>query len=706
METQSTNARFLPSKYIQPIRFTVVFFFISMLLSPSSLLQGEKHLSLNQLQQRYGGILSLTSEMLWRYHPGDNLEWAEPGFDDRHWQPVHGGKGIREAVENNWTGSGWFRCRFRIDETLKREFCAIFLRQMGAAEVYLNGKRIHRMGAIKQENGKKTFNRHDNWEIFSFDKSDTQVVAIRYINPSAALHHSLGIDTGFLIYFVKVRRSLPNIFRREMGLTAYKIRLTIIPFVLAIIHIFLFLFYPPMKENLYYSICLVGFAGFFYCVMERFLAADPAVIVFCYRAGPFLNVFTVTFLLLTSYFIVYQKLPRRFFFFAVSAGAVGVWGFFKPIGAINFALFGFSVLVIFECLRAFIKDKPPGKKGIWIILCGVVTLAALSVYQACGVLVDMIAFQYTDPPREFYRLYTYGGAVFIICMSLYLSYQFSRINKNLEARLVEVNELSEKNLQQEREARKQEMEHRLLEADNARKTRELEEARQLQLSMLPETVPNVPGYDIKVFMETAAEVGGDYYDFHVGEDNILTAVIGDATGHGMKAGTMVATIKGLFGTYNESIEIPGFFSKCSEIIKGMHLGNLYMAMLILKINGNKITASSAGMPPALIFRAQTQTVEELLLKAPPLGGFTDFTYRQAETVIDEGDIVLLLSDGFPERFNEDDDMLGMAIVRHAFQEIAKESPDRVIEELNEVSEKWSGGRPQDDDITFMVIKAV
>jgi serine phosphatase RsbU (regulator of sigma subunit) len=49
-------------------------------------------------------------------------------------------------------------------------------------------------------------------------------------------------------------------------------------------------------------------------------------------------------------------------------------------------------------------------------------------------------------------------------------------------------------------------------------------------------------------MKTVAEVGGDYYDFHTGKDGILTAVIGDATGHGMKAGTMVTAFKSLFST--------------------------------------------------------------------------------------------------------------------------------------------------------------
>lgn len=86
----------------------------------------------------------------------------------------------------------------------------------------------------------------------------------------------------------------------------------------------------------------------------------------------------------------------------------------------------------------------------------------------------------------------------------------------------------------------------VMQAENDRKTEELEEARQLQLSMLPKELPALQNLDIAVYMKTATEVGGDYYDFNVSIDGTLTVVLGDATGHGMKAGTMVTTTKSLF----------------------------------------------------------------------------------------------------------------------------------------------------------------
>src|SRR5581483_1809444 len=73
-----------------------------------------------------------------------------------------------------------------------------------------------------------------------------------------------------------------------------------------------------------------------------------------------------------------------------------------------------------------------------------------------------------------------------------------------------------------------------IEAENEQRAKELEEARQLQLSMLPKAVPQLPHWEIAALMQTATEVGGDYYDFHLSGDGTLTISVGDATGHGLK----------------------------------------------------------------------------------------------------------------------------------------------------------------------------
>lgn len=178
--------------------------------------------------------------------------------------------------------------------------------------------------------------------------------------------------------------------------------------------------------------------------------------------------------------------------------------------------------------------------------------------------------------------YIYGALALGIAMSVFLSRRFAKTNEELEVQLEQVRDLSERTMVHERQAREAEIERRLLEADNSRKTEELEEARKLQLSMLPQEIPSLSELDIAVYMRTASEVGGDYYDFLLDQDDTLTVAVGDATGHGMKAGTLVAVIKGLVHQLRSG-ELPRVFETISGVIRSMNLGNLYMSLTLLRI---------------------------------------------------------------------------------------------------------------------------
>jgi serine phosphatase RsbU (regulator of sigma subunit) len=167
---------------------------------------------------------------------------------------------------------------------------------------------------------------------------------------------------------------------------------------------------------------------------------------------------------------------------------------------------------------------------------------------------------------------------------------------------------------------------------------------------------------------------------------------------------MVASMKSLFGTYDKHTHIPDFFTRCSNIIKGMKLGNLYMAMLLVKISGHKLKASAAGMPPILIYRNDTGTIEEIVMKGMPLGGPAGFSYIENGTDLNPGDTLLLMSDGLPELFNEEMQMLDYPRVKEMFKESAEKSADEIILYMNESGEKWRKGKAQDDDITLVVVK--
>lgn len=291
--------------------------------------------------------------------------------------------------------------------------------------------------------------------------------------------------------------------------------------------------------------------------------------------------------------------------------------------------------------------------------------------------------------------WAYGIYIVLLASALYGIRRFE-INRREQKMLVRESELR---------AKAAEAENRALEAENARKTKELEEARALQLSMLPHEVPNVPGLEIAVYMRTATEVGGDYYDFHTGPDGELTVAFGDATGHGMQAGTIVTLVKGMFTSDASRMELPAFFNHCSRSIKGIRLGRLLMAFSMLRFRGTAFSFSSAGMPPLFIHRRATGAIDEVLLKAMPIGSMRHFPYQVHEDRLDPGDTLLLLSDGLPEQKNAAGDMFDYARVADTLRRAVHGTPEEIIRSLMADADSWMANAVQDDDITLLAIRA-
>lgn len=277
-----------------------------------------------------------------------------------------------------------------------------------------------------------------------------------------------------------------------------------------------------------------------------------------------------------------------------------------------------------------------------------------------------------------------------------LAHAFNRMAEDLEQNQARL-------LEQERIRREQEVERRVLETENARRGRELEEARRFQLSLLPGELPQLEDLDLAVSMRTATEVGGDYYDFRRGSDDRLTLAVGDATGHGVAAGTMVTVAKSLFTTAGE-VRPSTFLAEASGVIRGMRLGRVSMALLVAAYRDGRLVLSAAGMPPALVHRAGEGRVEEVLVPGMPLGSFSDPTYEDVEVELAPGDTVLLVSDGFPELPDPSGEPLGYERARAAFAATAHGRPAEIISALERVADRWRREGPIADDMTFVVLR--
>ncbi len=290
--------------------------------------------------------------------------------------------------------------------------------------------------------------------------------------------------------------------------------------------------------------------------------------------------------------------------------------------------------------------------------------------------------------------WAYGAYALVFLGALYLVRRFE-INRQAQK-----TQVRESNLR----AKAAEAEKRALQAENERKSKELEDARQLQFSMLPRDVPVLADCEIAVYMKTATEVGGDYYDFSTSPDGALSVAFGDATGHGMQAGTIVTLMKGLFLSDASRFDIQVFFNHCSRAIKEIRLGRLFMAFTLVRLKGRNLSFSSAGMPPVFLYRQNDGSVEEILLKGMPLGAMKSFPYALHEESLLPGDAVLLLTDGLPEQKDAAGEMFDYARVQSAFAAAGGRPTKEIIGRLVDEAEGWLKGSSPDDDITMLVIK--
>ncbi len=472
---------------------------------------------------------------------------------------------------------------------------------------------------------------------------------------------------------------------------------------IGLLHLLLFWFYPRQRANLFFGLFACSSAASNIIYYRWSLSHQSATgILFQNGANNALSFLALGMLLAFMYTAFAERIPKWFWLWCIAAALyIPVNVFFVELSGMGGwyifiqALIWFSVI---EVMRGMSKPIRHGIAGAWIVGAG---MFAYTLYMALNLLILVRGF---SGPGSLITIRNVVTLFLTVTISIFLARQFARTSLDLESQLAQVKELSEKELEHQRTEAELRVQHAQEKAENERRASELEEARQLQLSMLPRKVPQLSHLDIAAYMKTASEVGGDYYDFHLGDDGTLTVAVGDATGHGLKAGTMVSSVKSLFMALADQPDISHIFHRMSRVLKEMKLRGLFMAMTMVKVKGNKLTVSISGMPPVLVYRAASGEVEEVALRAVPLGSMTNYQYKQQELAIEPGDVIVLMSDGLPERFNAENEMLDYAATKHALAVAAHQPPQVIIDHFVSVGDEWSNGRPQDDDITFVVLK--
>lgn len=240
--------------------------------------------------------------------------------------------------------------------------------------------------------------------------------------------------------------------------------------------------------------------------------------------------------------------------------------------------------------------------------------------------------------------------------------------------------------------------------DRLRVRDELDVARELQRDLLPQETPRMPGYSIAHSYRTANEIGGDYYDFLPLDDGRMVLAVGDASGHGIGAGLLMAIANASMRT---AIDIDPKPSAVLELLNGTlrktggHRAFMTMFYAILDPSSGEMVYACAGHPFPLIRQADG-TLVELGEGALPLGLKKKGEYRCATVSLRAGETLVLYSDGLPEATGGPDETpFTFERLRHllSIPGNAQTVHDRILTDV----ERHLGHRHINDDLTLVVI---
>ena len=240
----------------------------------------------------------------------------------------------------------------------------------------------------------------------------------------------------------------------------------------------------------------------------------------------------------------------------------------------------------------------------------------------------------------------------------------------------------------------------------ARIDKELEYAKQIQLSALPTNFPNGDDYSIYAQMIAAKEVGGDFYDFYKLSDTTVAFLAADVSGKGIPAAMFMMTAKTIIKDLAESgMAVNDVFTKANEKLCENNDSGMFVTawMGILDLTTGNVQFANAGHNPPLLKRADG-SFEYLKTRAGfVLAGMEGVRYRTGEIILAPGDRLFLYTDGVPEATNADNKLYGEERLLAFMNQNAFMKATDILPALKGNIDEFVGEAPQFDDITMLML---
>jgi serine phosphatase RsbU (regulator of sigma subunit) len=330
---------------------------------------------------------------------------------------------------------------------------------------------------------------------------------------------------------------------------------------------------------------------------------------------------------------------------------------------------------------------------VWRSSTGSGSLAA-GVYLGGAVLICLVLLRQVLTIVENTRLYNRLQGTYLEVEKK--EEEVRQLNKDLEKRVAERTEqLKVAMAKQQQEAQERESIEQ-----------ELRVARLIQQTLLPKSLPGLPGYDVAAYYRPAREVGGDFYDFLELEDGRLGLVVGDATGHGVPAALMMANTQSVLrAVAQRGGSEPGrILAEVNEVLLAYIPPSMFVTCFYAILDPKSGTLRYANAGHDLPYLWHGCDCEELRARGMPLGLMPEMSYEEKKMVLDTGEGVLFYSDGLVEAHNPEGEMFGFPRLRALIAQHAEEERalrDFLMKELHSFTgEEWE----QEDDITLVTLQ--
>jgi signal transduction histidine kinase len=385
------------------------------------------------------GILRLTSRNGWRYHPGDDLSWVDPDFDDSHWTFCIPSGFMDPIPDSVWNGCGWFRFRFVADSSVYAKFTHLYFFPFGAAEVYLDGKLVQKYGVFSTDpQTEKHYNPFYKTSPPVIVKRDgSHVLAVRFSNHKSEHYKKLfGKYLDTVAFGIGLATDYQNKLRISEVNRAWQLIYIFGTMLLLIIllHGFLYALFPTERSNLYIAI----FASMLFLTILVFniqLLYEPDFLQYILAVILF-NFLVLTILAMIPFTInsmfnqrPYQK--HKILIWLVPGFAMANYIISGPNLNIYITIIIASIVVIFssQVLIQAIRNK---QQGVWIVagtfLGFVLSTVSFFIYATFSQNIW----------HDFGRYLTYTAYVSIpLGLTFFMAYRFRDLYTNLEQKVKE-----------------------------------------------------------------------------------------------------------------------------------------------------------------------------------------------------------------------------------------------------------------------------